>query len=249
MIDSLRSNMNEWRSKRGRSRAENRDACGVHISNEKILAAVVDAAEVGVRGMDYARHWVQQILRIGCENSTLTHEQLVSAMRQAHSEQQAAGYLSEIAAYAVLVIDLKGGLSWALNCGDCRIGCITKKEELRWLTPVHTCANPLGEDFTAVHSAMSSRHILTRRLRVKRFDEPALTLLDQDSVRSWLLATDGYWVENLENLDENVNADYEDDASVLHLNSLGSNIKRPADCENLIVHDQTIDSPVDALRQ
>jgi len=247
MTDFLRSNMSEWRSKRGRSRVENRDACGVHISNEQILAAVVDAAEVGIRGVEYARHWVQQILGIACTNSALTHEQLVSAMRQAHSEQQAAGYLSEIAAYAVLVIDLKGGVSWALNCGDCRIGCITKEEELRWLTPVHTCANPLGEDFTADHAAMSSRHILTRRLRVKRFDEPALTLLDQNSVRSWLLATDGYWIENMENL--NGNADHEDDASVLHLSSPGSDIQRPVDCANFFIHDKTIDLSIDASHQ
>lgn len=153
-------------------------------------------------------------------------------MRRSHGDLRQAGFLHEIAAYAILVIESEKQLTWALNCGDCRIGGIFQQEEVRWLTPVHTGANPLGEEFTVDHANMENRHFLTRRLRVHHFDEPKLTALHDTRAMSWLLATDGYWIGHLSGIRRNIAP--EDDASVLVLTPPARKIRQTAHCTNFI---------------
>jgi len=222
--------VNEWRSQQGRDRAENRDAGGIHIGSNQTVAVVVDAAERGLRGVDYAIGWVRQLLEAAQTDGALTPDGFVQAMRRAHGAQRDAGFLHEVAAYAVLVIDSEKHSSWALSCGDCRIGVLAEEGVVTWLTPVHTGANPLGQPFMIEHARMDARHLLTRRLRVKRFDEPALTMLSDVQARSWLLATDGYWVNRLES--PNQEGKPEDDASVLIFTPPCRKIEQKIDCIN-----------------
>lgn len=224
--------MNEWRTQKGAYRAKNHDACGVHVGVEQTVAVIVDAAEEGTKGADYAMEWVRQLLTIVHGKKSLTPADFVSQMRRSHSKQRSAGFLCEIAAYAVLVIDSKKQHAWALNCGDCRVGGLSKHGDVHWMTPVHTGANPLGDEYTPQHACLDERHFLTRRLRVSKFDMPALTDLDDSKIVSWLLATDGYWVPQLLEVPSDIEP--EDDASLLILSQPVKSIKYAPDCVNFI---------------
>lgn len=224
--------MSEWRTQKGSCRAKNHDACGVHVGVERTVAVIVDAAEEGAKAADYAMEWVRQLLTIAQGNEPLTPEYFISQMRRSHGEQRSAGFLCEIAAYAVLVIDSKQQQAWALNCGDCRVGGLSRHGDVHWMTPVHTGANPLGDEFTPQHACLDERHFLTRRLRVSKFDVPAFTGLDDSEIVAWLLATDGYWVPQL--LEVSPDSEPEDDASLLILSQPVKSIKYAPDCVNFI---------------
>ncbi len=229
----------EWRTQKGSCRVKNHDAGGVHVGVEQTVAVIVDAAEKGAKGADYAMEWVRQLLAIAQCNELLTSEYLISQMRRSHGKQRNAGFLCEIAAYAVLVIDSKQQQAWALNCGDCRVGGFSKHGDVHWMTPVHTGANPLGHEFTPQHACLDERHFLTRRLRVSKFDVPAFTVLDNSGIVAWLLATDGYWVPQL--LEVPPDSEPADDASLLILSQPVKSIKFAPGCVNFISF--TVDAP------
>lgn len=221
---------NEWRSRQGSKRRDNRDASGIHVGASQIIAVVVDGTDSGEQGAAYAKHWVGVLLDIARANPAITPGSLTAAMRDAQRNLRHAGYIRETAAYAILVLEPATQQAWSINCGDCRVGGIMAEGEVQWLTPVHTCANPLGEAFGPPHVAMEERHLLTRRLHARRFDEPAVTKLEYAHFPSWIIATDGYWVDYLW-LGQELDA-VEDDASALFVTCPVKTMESSADCAN-----------------
>lgn len=230
MSFQINAGANSWQSRKGCERAENRDACGVLITPSQTVAIVADSTEHGSRGVAFVTHLITQVLCFAKSRADITPESLLEAMRAAHKELRALGYLHEKAAYAVLVLKPDTGTAWAINCGDCRVGRVAADGKLQWLTPVHTGANALGEEFSMDHATTEERHLLTRRLRVTRFDEPAITPLELTRCQTWVMATDGFWIEYLW-LGGDQNR-LEDDASVLSLTLPPSDFVQQTDCSN-----------------
>jgi serine/threonine protein phosphatase PrpC len=78
--------------------------------------------------------------------------------------------------------------------GDCRLGLLNKKS-IQWLSPVHTGANPLGNDFETSMKLIPERHILTKSLNLRRNFEPEIFELVASPNDIFVIATDGFWVE------------------------------------------------------
>lgn len=233
MIDFPLDVVNKWSTRKGRARKENLDTGGVYIGSSQIIAVLVDAAERGLKGAEYSKYWVNKILVAVQKYDVITYDLLITEMKSIHGDQSIAGFVLEMAAYAVLVIDNVNG-SWAINCGDCRIGSLTEQDGMVWLTPVHTMANFSGEEFSHSHADMPGRHRITRRLRLSRFDSPELTKFDKKEPCCWLLGTDGYWVNQSFRTENNEAYGDEDDASLLILDP--SQMKMMQGCENFFVY-------------
>ncbi len=78
--------------------------------------------------------------------------------------------------------------------GDCRLGLLNKKS-IQWLSPVHTGANPLDNDFETSMKLMPERHILTKSLNLRRNFEPETFELVASPSDIFVIATDGFWME------------------------------------------------------
>lgn len=78
--------------------------------------------------------------------------------------------------------------------GDCRLGVLNNKS-IQWLSPVHTGANPLGNEFEHSMALLPERHILTRSLNLRRKFEPETFELEVSSDDIFVIATDGFWME------------------------------------------------------
>lgn len=109
--------------------------------------------------------------------------------------------------------------------GDIRLGqVIYSKQEIkniRWLTHVHTAANPFGE-FGESMKTLPERHILTRCLKAHRTHEPEVFQILTNPKDTFLVASDGFWcdiaIENYSLALQGM-ADMEDDYSALLLNA------------------------------
>ena len=78
--------------------------------------------------------------------------------------------------------------------GDCRLGLLNNKS-IQWLSPVHTGANPLGNDFETSMKLIPERHILTKSLNLRRNFEPETFELVASPNDIFVIATDGFWME------------------------------------------------------
>lgn len=233
MVDFPLKAVSRWHTRKGQTREVNQDAGGLYIGPRQMVAVVVDAAELGLFCAKYSRYWVKKILEAVQKYDFITYEVLIAEMHAIHATQSEVGFTVEIAAYAILVLDDENG-SWAVNCGDCRIGNFMTPGKVEWLTPVHTAANFLGEEFTQSHAEMPRRHKITRKLRVRKFDTPALTQLDKIDSGCWLLGTDGYWINHSFRTESNEAHSEEDDASLLIL--APSNMVMMRNSENFFIY-------------
>ncbi|WP_454753815.1 hypothetical protein [Cupriavidus necator] len=219
----------EWTSKKGPSRAENRDAGGLLQNNQMTLAVVVDASERGPHGAMFGRLWIKNLFIRATDFVEPNATALVQAMEHAHAMLRSA-YPSEVAAYSALLLRHDLGTGWALGCGDCRVGKADSADSIDWLTPVHTVANMTGAPFTAEHAGMPERHTLTRSLKAKRFVSPDVTVVDLSSNQQWVLSTDGYWIEHL--MTGTPRDELSDDASCLYLTATADHSCADTDCDN-----------------
>jgi serine/threonine protein phosphatase PrpC len=78
--------------------------------------------------------------------------------------------------------------------GDCRLGLLNNKT-IQWLSPVHTGANPLGNEFEHSMVSLPERHILSKSLNLRRKFEPVTFELETADDDIFVIATDGFWME------------------------------------------------------
>lgn len=188
----------QWRSQKGAERQENRDACGLFANAVTTFAVVMDASAQGENGQDFNMFWMTQVIQALAQHpSGPTVEQVLAHMRTAQRMLRPPRFLLETACFCALLIRHDLGRAWILACGDCRIGLEKNGQDIAWLSPVHSQANMLGEAFTLEHALSDARHTVTRCLKVKRFTAPEVLEAPFDPASTWLLATDGYWVDQL----------------------------------------------------
>ncbi|MEM5550438.1 hypothetical protein HJP15_01355 [Pseudoalteromonas sp. NEC-BIFX-2020_002] len=99
-----------------------------------------------------------------------------------------------VASFLSLYRNYSSNKVYGFSAGDCRLGLINNKG-IEWLSPVHTGANPSGNNFENSMSQAPERHILTKSLNLRRKFEPETFELDSSTDDVLVLATDGFWME------------------------------------------------------
>lgn len=222
--------LNSWLSKKGSNKHENRDSCSVYLNHDVVFAILVDATDHGLNGIEFSSDWKNHLINLVKKQGNLSPAHIRMGIFNAHCMLRNKGYIHEKAAYAILVLDKKAGVGWTLNCGDCRVGGVNRNGDVLWLTPVHSAANAFGEEFTIKHAQSIERNSLTKCLRIRHFDEPAVSQFELDNYEMWCMATDGFWVDHVL-LGEDITT-LKDDASVLTLALSVGDINLQTDCAN-----------------
>lgn len=223
----------QWNSQKGAERKENLDACGLFANATTTFAVIMDAAEKGEKGQAFNARWISLLIEaLGHYSPGLTSEQVREEMRKAQRVLRPPGFLLETACFCALLIRHDLERAWIFACGDCRIGMEKDGQDVDWLSPVHSMANVYGEAFTAEHAVSDERHRVTRCLKARRFAAPEVLEVQFEPSSTWLLASDGYWVDQLTGrLDE---TPFEDDRSFLRLGR-SLELMRASDSDNLFV--------------
>jgi serine/threonine protein phosphatase PrpC len=102
-------------------------------------------------------------------------------------------FKSGVASLITCFISYESDNVWGYTVGDSRIG--TVGDEIVWLSPVHTGANPLGESFTDSMKLIPERHILTRCLNMRKKCNPEFFQINVAKEQSLVIASDGFWAE------------------------------------------------------
>ena len=219
----------QWFSRKGSARKQNSDACAVFLSRSHTLAIIGDASERGLRGAKYVEQWMRFIVDQISQTAMPSREIVLSKMEQGQVTMRQQ-FPAERACYGALFMDHDNQVAWTFSCGDCRIGVQLANGDLRWITPVHSRANWRGEEFTIAHALSSSRQTVTRTLNSRRFDPPEIVEATYNSSASWILATDGYWID--QQIQKIPITSLEDDASFLKISPDPNGWMTDTDCEN-----------------
>jgi serine/threonine protein phosphatase PrpC len=205
-----------WFSQKGLSRKQNSDACSVFSSKSHVLALIGDASEHGLRGAEYIEQWMRYVVDEVANADAPTCQFVLAKMRQGQAALRQR-FPAERACYGALFIDHHIKAAWTFACGDCRVGLQIENDAFKWITPVHSRANWRGDEFTAEHAILESRHSVTRTLNSKRFQLPEIVKVEYNPSATWILATDGYWIE--QQIQKIPIPELEDDASFLKISA------------------------------
>ncbi len=179
----------QWYSKQGAACAENRDACGIFESETYTFSIVMDASPCGERGIQFNACWISNVLgRMSPELPSATS--VLSALQEGQKHLRTERFFAEKASYIAILLPREAQDAYVFYCGDCSLGVRSTEGNIEWLTRPHTLVNAL-EEF-GIDADASKRHIVTRTLNAKRFQEPEVRVIPANVFGLWVLATDGY---------------------------------------------------------
>jgi len=241
------------RTQQGSERAENKDYFSIIDSDLGTWIFVIDVAtssnattELAKRFCEHFHTYLQELFR---SNDSIFSEKI------SHKKPQLDSYFDDEEkrkhiiqkAFNATKKELKIGVASFLSlyrcnrlnrvfgfcAGDCRLGLL-KNKSIQWLSPVHTGANPLGNDFETSMKLIPERHILTKSLNLRRNFEPETFELVTSPNDIFVIATDGFWME-LNEVEQQVfinkpdaglgNKPFVDDTSVLLITWSEANIE------------------------
>lgn len=181
----------QWTSRRGTSRSENRDACGLFGGKTYTFAVIVDASSKGRNGVPFNELWIDALLN-GLPPDRATPEHVIKAMRDAQRKLRSEKLFQERACYAALLLPhASPNIGMAFTCGDCRIGIELRTGEIEWLTEAHRVGDICRRNGSLI--GLPNPNIVTRSLNAKRYEDPDILELFAPEIVSWVLATDGFW--------------------------------------------------------
>lgn len=200
-----------WYSTQGTTCAENRDACGIFECGTYTSAVVVDASPGGERGIQFNACWIATVLdRMSPELPSTTL--VLSALHDGQKRLRTERFFAEKASYVALLLPREGQDAYVFCCGDCTLGIQSPDANIEWLTRPHTLRNALKD--LGIDANTSKRHIVTRTLNARRFEQPDVQVIRANHSGLWVLATDGY---RYRETDDTRHPD--DDCSVLRIGS------------------------------
>jgi len=219
----------QWSSRQGNERQSNNDAVAVINGKTFFFVMLVDAAEKSDKSKQFSCYWAETIARSVLKlKAKPSNNEVLNILRNAQ-KQLRHEFLHETASYIALIYDKNTQKGQALVCGDCRLGLVSGG--IKWLTKTHTLETAFDESLGGVTKGAMTRHTLTHSLNAKRFSNPKMVELDAIKDEYWILCSDGYW---LEHVDEKIPWQaLNDDASCLTtaVNKLPSE-QINSDCEN-----------------
>jgi len=219
----------QWNSRKGNERQSNNDAVAIINGKAFFFVILIDAVEKSNKSNQFARYWAETIassvLGAGVCPST---DDLLNIMRNTQ-QQLRHQFLHETASYIALIYNKDTQESQVLVCGDCRLGFVSG--DIKWLTKTHTLLTAFDDSLGDVKKDLMTRHTLTHSLNAKRFVQPEIITVDALQDGQWILCSDGYWAEHIE--EETAWEQLKDDGSCLTIsmkelpNQLSS-----SDCNN-----------------
>lgn len=203
-----------YRTQQGSERTENKDCFSIINSDLGTWVFVIDISTSSIATTELAKrfsehfHACLQNLRKDSmsaftENASKEKPRLDSYFEDAENRkqiiQQAFSTTKQelrigVASFLALYRNDSSNNVYGLCAGDCRLGVLNNKS-IQWLSPVHTGANPLGNDFERSMSFVPERHILTKSLNLRRKFEPEAFEFDTSTDDIFVVATDGFWME------------------------------------------------------
>jgi hypothetical protein len=218
-----------WFSQKCGSHQENRDAGAVFQSASQIFALIGDASARGPHGAQYIRQWIDHVVSAAALMPLMDVPRILTSMKEGQVALREQ-FPSEMACYAALLIDHAEQSVHAFSCGDCCAGTLAPNHSIQLLTPVHTMANWRGEPFAPEHALMPARHTVTRCLKSNRFIEPDIIALKYMPGVTWILSTDGYWIDH--RINNIALKDLQDDASHIIMHANHQPLRVETDCDN-----------------
>lgn len=202
------------RTQQGSERAENKDCFSIINSDLGTWVFVIDISTSSIARTELAKRFsehfhacIQNLLkdsmRAFTENTLQEKPRLDSYFEDAENRnqiiQQAFSATKKelrigVASFLALYRNDSSDKAYGFCAGDCRLGLLNN-ESIQWLSPVHTGANPSGNDFENPMSLLPERHILTKSLNLRRKFEPEAFELDTSTDDVFVVATDGFWME------------------------------------------------------
>lgn len=227
-----------WNSRKGNERESNNDAVAVINGKTFFFAILVDAVEKSDKSNQFACYWAETIassvLSAGACPST---DDLLNIMRNTQ-KQLRHQFLHETASYIALIYNKDTQESQVLVCGDCRLGLVSS--DTKWLTKTHTLLTVFDDSLGDVKKDLVTRHTLTHSLNAKRFVQPEIITVDDPKDGHWVLCTDGYWAEYIE--EETAWEQLRDDASclIISMSELPNQLSS-SDCNNCFSYELECD--------
>lgn len=202
------------RTQQGSERAENKDYFSIINTDFGTWVFVIDISTSSIATTNLAKRFSEHFytclqgllinsVKFFSEKITQDKPQLEDYFEDAEKRnqiiQQAFSATKKelkigIASFLSLYRNDSSNKIYGFCAGDCRLGLFNNKS-IQWLSPVHTGANPLGNDFENSMSSVPERHILTKSLNLRRKFEPETFELDFSIDNIFALATDGFWME------------------------------------------------------
>lgn len=212
-----------WSSRQGTQRKSNNDAVTIGQLGHLLVCLLIDAAERTPCSQHFARQWglqvVPKVLEVWQGES-----KPVLALLSAEQSVLRNRFLLELASYSLLCLDEQTSMYQVFQVGDCMAG-EHQGNDLVWWTQPHTLAQS-----SADQRDPDTRHLLTRSLNARRFCPPEVHTRDLSPGTQLIMATDGYWVECLQ--DGKLPGNCHDDASYLQIEPGNATFSHDSDTEN-----------------
>ncbi|MGO2074799.1 hypothetical protein ACT3S9_08305 [Pseudoalteromonas sp. AOP31-A2-14] len=204
-------------SQQGSARETNRDFVGLFELDCGVLVYLLD---VSTSSSLNCASFVEQLNGLILErvtNESVAEPSLFLEVFQQVIIELQQSFKSGVASLITCFVSYESGNVWGYTVGDSRIG--TVRDEIIWLSPVHTGANPFGESFIDSMKLLPERHILTRSLNMRKKYNPELFQFNIAKEQSLVVASDGFWAELTSELQLSLLAKQqvqtEDDSSVI----------------------------------
>lgn len=224
----------EWRSKKGQGRLSNSDAAAAVMFGSIVCFIVVDAAE-SKQSQVFANLWAKRCIELVDLKDQSSPDALILKI-QNQWQALRLQYLHERASYSLVTIDTRTRNGLLMFVGDIRAGLAEEGGHIKWINRPHTLEFQQLEYQPDAVASESSRHQLTHCYNAKRFASPESVsfLLDEDS--DFILCSDGYWREHLQ--DQVMLSDVNDDCSVLLLLKDLSALSVRSDTDNFYLREK-----------
>lgn len=183
-----------WYSYSGFATPDNRDYCGIVIKKDFSVFIIADGMTTSLHGGELAKELILSLLARFESSTRLPPEvTLRKWLREIHSDVRLA-YFSDSTSYLLVIRNSEGEFT-TLHAGDCLLGTVNAKMEIRWLLYPHTLANAISPMLHKDIARDPDRNKLTRSFRGKRFVEPEQNLILVSPEEAFLFASDGFWAD------------------------------------------------------
>lgn len=183
-----------WRfhSVTGQDRLCNKDVFALIIRDKITLIIAFDISTSSPAQPEMAAFF-SKILSSKIDSFTTYSNKIIYDCIQLAFQQTKKQY--RIGKASILILAKLDGAVSCFHAGDVRLGIYNENMPIRWMTNVHTGANPFGEFFNSVMLQDERRKIVTRSFNLQR--NLRLDCLEDIELLEGLMviASDGFWAE------------------------------------------------------
>lgn len=181
----------KWRSKPGTLTDDNRDYCGVGLSDDAALCVVLDGSTSCPTSGEFSREIARSLIDWFTSAGKVTVEAITDSLRAIHGELS-VDFRRDSTSLVIAHIDNERTVQ-LLHVGDCLAGIYDGGAAVEWSVKPHTLTNALDDLPVADIAKSRLRNRLTRSFRSRGFMAPTMTELTLRDDQALVLATDGFW--------------------------------------------------------